>query len=120
MRLTCEKGISEGPHDADMYSAINPIMSGLRNEISRHQSYWQTHAGEVGKKREGINKIYLCGGGSNIPGFVEYLSLELSTPVALANTMVNVNTLNEYVPEVSFGESLHYATAIGLALRKLK
>ena len=71
-------------------------------------------------KRTSIEKIYLCGGDSNLAGFVEYLStgLGISVKIEIANVFVNVNSLNTYVPEINFSDSLSYATAIGLALRR--
>ena len=60
----------------------------------------------------------LGGGDSNLTGFAEYLATGLMAPVELANVMVNVNSLDRYVPEINFRDSLSYATAMGLALRR--
>ena len=119
-KIKLEKGISGSAASEDLSLALMSTVSILRDEITRHQSYWETHTDESGKKRTGIQKIYLCGGDSNLAGFAEYLASGLSVPVELANTLINVNTLAEYVPEISFDNSLRYATAIGLALRRSK
>jgi len=100
--------------------AMMSTISILRDEISRHQDYWQEHTDDYGEKRPTIQKIYLCGGDSNLAGFTSYLASGLTVPVELANTMVNVNTLDEYIPEISFNDSLRYATALGLSLRRSK
>lgn len=117
-KIKREKGVSGGASDENLSLALMSAISILRDEITRHQSYWQTHNDEFGKKHTEIKKIYLCGGDSNLVGFAEYLASGLSVPVELANTLVNVNTLDVYVPEISFSDSLRYATAIGLALRR--
>lgn len=115
-----ERGVFEGITDENLSLALVAAISILRDEILRHQSYWQTHNDEFGKKHTEIKKVYLCGGDSNLSGFAGYLASGLAVPVELANTLINVNKLKEYVPEISFEDSLRYATAIGLALRRSK
>ena len=119
-KIKHEQGISGESTSEVLSLALMSTVSILRDEISRHQSYWQGHTDEYGKKRPTIQKIYLCGGDSNLTGFASYLAAGLSAPVELANAMVNVNTLDEYIPEISFNDSLRYATALGLALRRSK
>lgn len=117
-KIKKEKGVLGGDLNKDMSTALMSTLLVLRNEITKHQIYWQMHSDDYGKKRPEIQKIYLCGGDSNLAGFLEFLAAGISAPVELANAMVNVNTLDEYIPEISFNDSLRYATAIGLALRR--
>lgn len=119
-KIKHEKGISGNSMNDDIALALMSTISSLRDEISKHQTYWQEHVDDYGKKRAPIQKIYLCGGDSNLGGFSSYLASGLTIPVELANTMVNINTLDEYIPEISFNDSLRYATAFGLALRRPK
>jgi len=117
-KIKHEKGISGGSTNEDLSLAIMSILSILRDEMSKHQTYWQDHTDDYGKKRPIIQKIFLCGGDSNLGGFSSYISSGFAVPVETANAMVNVNTLDEYIPEISFNDSLRYATALGLALRR--
>ena len=117
-KIKREKGISGITENEDLSIALMSAVSILRDEVVKQQTYWQTHNDDYGKKRPTIQKVYLCGGDSNLAGFAEYLAQGLSVPVELANTLVNVNTLDEYVPEISFSDSLRFATALGLALRR--
>lgn len=117
-KIKLEKGITESATNENLSLALMSTVSILRDEINRHQSYWQTHTDESGKKHTEIQKVYLCGGDSNLSGFAEYLASGMTAPVELANTLVNVNTLDGYIPEISFDNSLSFATAIGLALRQ--
>ncbi len=112
-----EKGIAGVEGNEELSLILVSAISILRDELRRHYIYWNTHNDDYGKKRPPIEKIYLCGGDANLAGFVEYLSTGLEVPAVLANVLVNVNSLDLYVPEISFGDSLRYATAIGLALR---
>lgn len=113
-----EKGVLGGMGSEDFSLAIMSTISVLRDEITRHHTYWSKYQDESGKNRPPIQKVYLCGGDSNLAGFIEYLAAGLPVPIKLANVMINVNTLDNYVPEISFNDSLRYATAIGLALRR--
>ncbi len=111
-----EKGITGVSDNDGLYLALVSTVSILRDNITKANVYWQTHD-DYGKKRLPVKKIYLCGGDSNLSGFVGYLSQGLNIQVELANVMINVNSLDLYVPEIKFSDSLSYATAIGLALR---
>lgn len=117
-KIKHENGISVDSTNEDVLLATIYIVSTLREEIGKHKTYWQEHNDEYGNKRPVIEKIYLCGGDSNLSGFLNYLSSGSSASVELANVMINVNTLENYVPEISFNDSLRYATAFGLALRR--
>lgn len=117
-KIKHEKGISGENGNEEISLALMSTVSILRDEINKHQMYWQGHVDDYGKKRPMIQKIYLCGGDSNLTGFASYLASGLTSPVELANAMINVNTLDEYIPEISFNDSLRYATAFGLALRR--
>ncbi len=114
-----EKGIFGGGSDELNLVIMSKIVV-LKDEIYRHLAYWNTHENELGEKHAKVEKVILCGGDSNLTGFREYLSGELGLPVEIANVMVNVNTLDVYVPDISFNDSLRYATAVGLALRSSK
>lgn len=119
-KIKNEEGIFNNEASEDLSFSLMSTVAILRDEMTKHILYWQDHTDDYGKKRPPIQKIYLCGGDSNSVGFSEYVASGLSAPVEIANAMINVNTLNEYVPEISFSDSLRYATALGLALRPSK
>ena len=119
-KIKHEKGIIDNTssENQDLSLALMSTVSILRDEITKNQTYWQDHTDDYDQKRPMIEKIYLCGGDSNLSGFSAYFASGFSIPVELANAMINVNTLEEYIPEISFNDSLRYATALGLALRR--
>lgn len=119
-RIKKEQGFVKNKNTQEMFLTLMSTISILKDEINKHYVYWHTHLDQYGKKRPKIEKVLLCGGDSNLTGFTDYLSSGLKTEVELANTMVNVNTFNRYIPEIEFTDSLSYATAIGLALRPAK
>lgn len=95
-------------------------LSVLRDEISRRFLYWHTRRNEENKGRPQIEKIILCGGGSNLVGLSEYISANMKIRVELANVWINILDIKKHIPEMSFEESLSYAPAIGLALENFK
>ena len=89
-------------------------------QIKKCLTYYQTHASHehVQSSESEIGKILLSGGGAGLLGFCSFLSRELKIRVELGNPWINI--LSEPIKEVpvlSFGESLRYTTAFGLALR---
>ncbi|MBP6912955.1 MAG: pilus assembly protein PilM [Candidatus Pacebacteria bacterium] len=98
-----------------VYEIILPSVSALRSEIYKHFIYWNTHKEGAGADHQPVSKILLCGGTSNLPGLVDYLSTSMQMPVELANVWANITNFSDYIPPISHDESLAYATVIGLA-----
>lgn len=116
-RLKKEKGVVGKKDNEELFLTMMSVVAVLKEEVRKHYLYWHTHKDPYGKKRPKVEKIILCGGDANLKGLPEYLSTDLNIEVGLANVIVNINSLSEYIPEMNFEDSLHYATAIGLALR---
>ncbi|MBI5816958.1 MAG: type IV pilus assembly protein PilM [Candidatus Yonathbacteria bacterium] len=116
-KIKKEQGFAKNKDTQEIFLALMSTISILKDEINKHYAYWNTHLDQDGKKRPNIEKVLLCGGDSNLVGFTDYLLSGLQTEIELANTMINVNTFDRYIPEIEFSDSLSYATAIGLALR---
>jgi type IV pilus assembly protein PilM len=106
-----------------IFEALIPALVDLTQQIRKHLEYYHTHTRHEhlpsGNKK--VSKIVLCGGGSNLKGLPELLSLELKLPVEIANPFINI------LPEqkiktigITKEQSLGYATALGLSLRAIK
>ncbi len=107
----------------NIFEALIPSLTDLVQQIKKHLDYYQNHSfhEHLASGDRGISKIMLCGGGANLKGFSGFLSSQLAIPVVISNPWINI------LPEgrgnksqLSFGESLRYATALGLALRGIK
>lgn len=106
-----------------IFEALIPALTDLIEQIKKYIDYYQTHTSHehLPPNGRGIDKIYLSGGGANLKGLADFLSLELKLPVVLANPWINIlPTPLKEVPELSFEESLKYTAALGLALRGIK
>ena len=94
-------------------SLNNP--ASLSQEIKRLYIYWHTLKENAGVPERKINKIIVCGEDLK-ETFIPYISAHNQSPVILGNVWENVFDIDNIVPEISFSDSLRYATAIGLAL----
>lgn len=118
-RIKKERGFVRTRENQEVFNALLPIVSAIRDEISRHLLFWRGHAAHAHRSSPEVSKLYLCGGDANLTGLAEYLSYDLKLPVRLANPWVNISSFEDYVPEINYNESLSYATALGLALRSV-
>ena len=106
-----------------IFEALIPTLVDLVQQIKRYLDYYQTHSSHEHLPPDGkeVSKILLCGGGANLKGLCQLLSLELKIPVEIGNPWVNILIKEKKeVAELSFEESLKYTTALGLALRGIK
>ena len=115
-----EKGFAKYKDNTEVLETLVTTVSVLRDEISKHYTYWNTHTSENHRDREKIDKIILCGGSANLAGLSEYLSSDMNVTVEVANVWSNTFSLNDFVPDVEYRHSLAYATAVGLALKGLE
>lgn len=119
-KIKRENGFVRTEENEKLFAVLMSTVSILRDELIRHYNYWHAHPNVYGERRDPVSKVILCGGDSNLNGFTEFLAMGLHAPVELANVMQNVNSFDQYVPEIAFSDSLRYATAVGLALRRPK
>jgi len=106
----------------EIFEALIPALVDLTQQIKRYLEYYQTHASHehLPPDGKGVSKILLCGGGANLKGLPELLSLELRIPTELGNPWINILAEGKKVSKLPFEKSLSYTTAIGLALRGIK
>jgi len=106
-----------------IFEALIPALVDLVQQIKRYLDYYQAHAEHehLPPDGKGVSKILLCGGGANLKGLPELLSLKLKILVEIGNPWLNILSGGKReIPELSFEESLKYTTALGLALRGIK
>jgi type IV pilus assembly protein PilM len=115
LKLKIDYGLARHATKPELFPAILNIVSVLRDEIAKHFLYWHTHKNEAGQAYPPIKKIILCGGESNLIGLPEYISVSLKTEVELGNVWTNIIDPTKSVPEMSFRQSLSFATVFGLA-----
>lgn len=114
-KMKHEYGLNQVSKARNIFPAILNGISVLRDELNKQYIYWDTHNGN-NLKKEQINHIILCGGDANLAGLSDYLELSMKIKVENANVWVNILDTENLIPEMSFEESLSYATVLGLSL----
>ena len=100
-----------GKKNMDSSENIVDSIDELKRELSRVNSYWVLHGhGTV------ISKIIISGKGALREGLVSHCSPDVKISAEIANVWLNAFSTEEYIPNVSFEDSLDYAVASGLAL----
>lgn len=108
-------GISGSSNIGDIFPIILNGISVLRDEINKQTIYWNKHL-DLHLDNKEIKRIILCGGDSNISGLASYLETTTGMSVESADVWINLSDMKNYIPDISFEESLGYATVIGLTL----
>lgn len=115
-KIKNKEGFLENKKNKELYEALMLTLSVLRDELSKHISFWNT-SDEDGVPRRAVQEVRIIGGNANLRGLPEFLSRSLDLPVTVGNPWINAFSLDEYIPRMPADESLQYATTIGLALR---
>ncbi|MCB0343555.1 MAG: type IV pilus assembly protein PilM [Bdellovibrionales bacterium] len=106
--------IPEGMDENLIAETIDRTTEHVTAELHRQLGFFWTAAATD----KPIEKIYLCGGGSQLPGLLEELSAKTGIPVELVDTFRKVNCVQsfdkEYLKEI--GPSM--SVSVGLALRR--
>lgn len=107
-------GLLEGKKDADLAALVRSTCESLAEEIGRTLSLYGAMAGD-----EGINSMYLSGGGAKIPGFAPILSRRLGVPVELAEPFRNFGLSRHIDKDYMAHAASVLAVGAGLAIRRL-
>ena len=117
-KIKTERGILKKKEESELFFSLANTLSVLKDEVEKLVSYWQTHLERYSNVRQKITRVVLCGSESGLQGLPEYLEANLSMPVELGNVWRNVFSFDSYIPPISRKDSLAYATATGLLLRR--
>ncbi|MCP6718437.1 MAG: type IV pilus assembly protein PilM [Patescibacteria group bacterium] len=114
------KGKAKGKEQKKIFEALIPVLVDLTQQIKKRLEYYRTHASHehLNPENKEVSKIFLCGGGSNLKGLDELLSMELKIPVEIGNPWINISGKKQIQFEKE--QSLAYTTALGLSLRAMK
>lgn len=125
-KLKLRYGLDRGKKhsvSSKVFDALIPILTDLTEQVKRYLDYYQSHASHEHLPANGkiVEKIYLCGGGTNLKGLAPFLSYHLKIPAERGNPWINIlpPPLKE-VQELPYEKSVGYTTALGLALRGIQ
>ncbi len=112
--IKIKHGLGSLAMKSPVLKAAEPVLESIAVEIERSIDFYVNSL----RYSSGIDSIVLCGGGSNMNGFLPYMTKRLGKPVESGNPWVNVQ-LGHEIPIIDKRRSVQYSTAIGLALRGL-
>lgn len=90
----------------------------LKEEIQKVIIYWETSISNYDQEK--INTLFVVGETVGSNKLLNYLDKNLPVNVKRANVWNNCFDLNSYIPQIKSDESLKYAVAVGLGLKKIK
>ncbi|MFH1255374.1 MAG: type IV pilus assembly protein PilM [bacterium] len=107
-------GLDESKADGVIKKILADTIENLVEKIKEALDFYENYFGSRGK----LDKILLCGGGSNIPDLGKIISEKISIKTTASDVLANLSE-----PKNKFDEALKqktnssFATAVGLALR---
>ncbi len=106
-------GIENFNKDNPIFNSIKYLLENLVTEIEKTIDFYLV----MSKTPREVNKIILCGGGSNLKGLVDYLSQRVGREVALGDPLVNLSLEKKEREKINRENCIGYATVIGLAIK---
>ncbi len=103
-------GIGSFSQQDYLFKAVEPVLENLVSQIQKSIDFYLTELWYS----SAIDRIIICGGGSNTKGIIPYLSRKLGKDVELGNPWINFD--QKRIPAIERKQSVQYSTAIGLAL----
>ena len=111
-KIKFQYGIGSDFKNDVIFKAVQPVLENLAVEIQRSIDFYVSNL----QYSTGVDRIVMCGGGSNTKGIVPYLTKRLGREVELADPWVNMH-LGKELPCIEKEAASQYATVIGLALK---
>ncbi len=111
-KIKIENGIGNNFKNDALFKLVQPVLENFLQEIERNVDFYISGL----KYSNSIDKIIICGGGSNTKGIVPYFTSRLGREIELGNPWVNMS-IGKNLPAIEKAQSVQYSTAIGLALK---
>jgi type IV pilus assembly protein PilM len=108
-QLKVLNGLSAGPRQAKITSALQPSLQRILSEIRKVIRYYNERLNDDRK----IEQVLVVGGGSNVPGIGEYFTNELVMPARVASPWQKLDF--GALPQPSKQFRPRYITVAGLA-----
>jgi len=105
-KIKIQKGLNENFAQGNFLKILDAEFKKLIDKINSALEFARNHFGAE------IKKIYLTGGGANLKGLPLYFENILNIKTEIANPLINIANQKIMKP----GQSLSFATAIGLGL----
>lgn len=111
-RMKIEQGLGSLAVKSPIFKAAEPILENIVLEIERTIDFFISNL----KYADTIDRVILCGGGSNLQGLLPYMTKRLNRTVEAGDPWAATH-LGDALPIIPREKSISYSTAIGLALK---
>lgn len=111
-KMKVEQGLGSLTVKSPIFKAAEPILENIVLEIERTIDFFTSSL----RYAESVDRIILCGGGSNLQGLLPYMAKRLNRPVEAGDPWA-ATRLGNVLPIIPKEKSISYSTAIGLALK---
>ena len=111
-RMKIERGLGSLTVKSPLFKAAEPILENIVLEIERTIDFFVSNL----RYSETVDRIILCGGGSNLQGLAPYMTKRLNRAVEAGNPWA-ATCFGDTLPIIPKEKSISYSTAIGLALK---
>jgi len=124
--LKFKVGLDKDEEEKKIFNALLPSLTKLIEKTKECMLFYKEHGEKEWGCKEDSCEIILCGGGANLSGLSEYLSLRLKISVKPGNPWINILPAKKgkvdlkKMPSMLYDESLAYSTVLGLALRGIE
>jgi|GEM_PF-1546283 len=113
-------GLLRSHKEPALLSELIHEIAPVRDYLDRLYIDWLMKPYKTKKERNPITRVVLHGEGSHIAGLRDHMSQATSIPTEYLDVWKHVKLPEDRAPEVSFEDSLRYATAISCALHVMK
>lgn len=111
-QMKIEQGLGSMTVKSPIFKAAEPILENIASEIERTIDFFTSNL----RYAESIDRVILCGGGSNLQGLLPYMTKRLNRAVENGDPWAATD-LGGKLPIIPKEKSISYSTAIGLALK---
>jgi len=113
-KIKSGRGIEFSLENSSVFNVVKPLLESLALEIEKTLDFYKS----IAKESENIRRVVICGSGASIRGIVPYLAARLNLDIVVGDPWINLN-FGDHLPIIDHDNSLGYATAVGLALKKI-
>lgn len=111
-KIKYQYGIGSDFKNDAIFKAVHPVLENLALEIERSIDFYISNL----QYSTSVDRIVLCGGGSNTKGLLPYMAKRLQRDIELGNPWSNIQ-MGKELPIIEKTVAAQYATVIGLALK---
>lgn len=109
-RMKIKYGIASPGQAQELFNASRPVLESLAVEIERSADFYFNSLHYTSS----VDRVILCGGGSNLQGLVPFMARRLQKQVEMGDPWVNFS-FEKRLPPIPYGDAVRYSTVLGLS-----